>query len=74
MKLAIDAGRAGGTMTTVLNAANEAAVALFLQEKIGFLTIDELIERAMDAHVNISSPDLETILHVDAETRKTVKT
>ncbi|MFJ8063787.1 1-deoxy-D-xylulose-5-phosphate reductoisomerase [Psychrobacillus sp. NPDC096426] len=73
LKLAVDAGRAGGTMTTVLNAANEAAVALFLQEKIGFLTIDELIERAMDAHVNISSPDLETILHVDAETRKTVQ-
>ena len=52
LKLAIDAGRAGGTMTTVLNAANEAAVALFLQEKIGFLTIDELIERAMDEHTN----------------------
>ncbi|WP_144509224.1 1-deoxy-D-xylulose-5-phosphate reductoisomerase [Bacillus sp. FJAT-22090] len=73
LKLAIDAGRAGGSMTTVLNAANEAAVALFLQEKIGFLTIDELIERAMDEHVNISSPDLETILHVDTETRKTVQ-
>ncbi|MFJ5770008.1 1-deoxy-D-xylulose-5-phosphate reductoisomerase [Psychrobacillus sp. NPDC093180] len=73
LKLAIEAGRAGGTMTTVLNAANEAAVALFLQEKISFLTIDELIERAMDAHVNISSPDLETILHVDAQTRKNVR-
>ncbi|WP_313891232.1 1-deoxy-D-xylulose-5-phosphate reductoisomerase [Psychrobacillus sp.] len=73
LKLAIDAGRAGGTMTTVLNAANEAAVALFLEEKISFLTIDELIERAMDVHVNISSPDLETILHVDAETRKAVQ-
>ncbi|MEK3978045.1 1-deoxy-D-xylulose-5-phosphate reductoisomerase [Psychrobacillus sp. FSL K6-2836] len=73
LKLAIDAGRAGGTMTTVLNAANEAAVALFLQEKIGFLTIDELIERAMDEHVNISNPDLETILHVDAKTRKSVQ-
>ena len=73
LKLAYDAGRAGGTMTTVLNAANEAAVALFLQEKISFLQIDELIERAMDEHVKISSPDLETILHVDAETRKTVQ-
>lgn len=73
LKLAIDAGRAGGTMTTVLNAANEAAVALFLQEKIGFLTIDDLIERAMDEHVNISNPDLETILHVDAKTRKSVQ-
>ncbi|WP_342600716.1 1-deoxy-D-xylulose-5-phosphate reductoisomerase [Psychrobacillus sp. FSL H8-0483] len=73
LKLAIDAGRAGGTMTTVLNAANEAAVALFLQEKIGFLMIDELIERAMDEHQVISSPDLETILHVDAQTRKSVQ-
>ncbi|WP_391208708.1 1-deoxy-D-xylulose-5-phosphate reductoisomerase [Psychrobacillus sp. L4] len=73
LKLAIDAGRAGGTMTTVLNAANEAAVALFLQEKIAFLTIDELIERAMNEHVNIARPNLETILHVDAETRKNVQ-
>ncbi|MFJ7824919.1 1-deoxy-D-xylulose-5-phosphate reductoisomerase [Psychrobacillus sp. NPDC096623] len=73
LKLAIDAGRAGGTMTTVLNAANEAAVSLFLEEKIGFLTIDELIERAMNEHVNISNPDLETILHVDVKTRKSVE-
>ena len=73
LKLAIDAGRAGGTMTTVLNAANEAAVSLFLQEKVGFLTIDELIERAMDEHTKLSNPDLETILHVDAITRKSVE-
>ena len=73
LKLAIDAGRAGGTMTTVLNAANEAAVSLFLQEMISFLTIDELIERAMDEHINHSNPDLETILHVDAITRKSVQ-
>ena len=73
LKLAIDAGRAGGSMTTVLNAANEAAVALFLQEKIEFLTIDDLIERAMDEHTVQSSPDLETILHVDAQTRKSVQ-
>lgn len=73
LKLAIEAGRAGGSMTTVLNAANEAAVALFLQEKVSFLAIDELIERAMNEHVNISSPDLETILQVDTQTRKTVQ-
>ena len=73
LKLAIDAGRVGGTMTTVLNAANEAAVALFLQEQISFLTIDELIERAMEEHKVISSPDLETILQIDAETRKNVQ-
>lgn len=73
LKLAIEAGKAGGTMTTVLNAANEAAVSLFLQEKIAFLTIDKLIERALTEHVNISNPNLETILHVDAETRKNVQ-
>ena len=73
LKLAIDAGRAGGTMTTVLNAANEAAVSLFLKEKITFLEIDELIERAMDEHSNVSSPDLDTILFVDSQTRKNVQ-
>lgn len=72
LKLAYDAGRAGGTMLTAMNAANEAAVALFLQEKITFLQIEELIERVMDSHSNILLPDLETILHVDSETRKTV--
>lgn len=73
LKLAFDAGKMGGTMTTALNAANEQAVAMFLNEEIKFLQIEELIERAMDNHEVISSPDLETILHVDAETRKSVK-
>ena len=73
LKLAYDAGRAGGTMLTAMNAANEAAVALFLQEKITFLQIEECIERIMDAHENILLPDLETILHVDSETRKIVQ-
>ncbi len=72
LKLAIDAGRAGGTMTTVLNAANEAAVGLFLQEKIKFLEIDELIEKAMQEHQIIQNPDLDTILHVDQETRRRI--
>lgn len=73
LKLAYDAGRAGGTMTTVLNAANEAAVALFLEERISFLEIEELIERIMNEHHVVSKPDLETILHVDAETRKAIQ-
>ncbi len=72
LQLAFDAGNAGGTMTTVLNAANEQAVALFLNEKIKFLQIEEMIERAMDQHEVLANPDLETILHVDAETRKSV--
>ncbi|WP_142826555.1 1-deoxy-D-xylulose-5-phosphate reductoisomerase [Planococcus soli] len=73
LQLAFDAGIAGGTMTTVLNAANEQAVALFLNEEIKFLQIEEMIERAMDQHEVLSNPDLETILHVDSETRKSVK-
>jgi 1-deoxy-D-xylulose-5-phosphate reductoisomerase len=73
LQLAYDAGRAGGSMTTVLNAANEAAVALFLNGDIRFLQIEEFIERVMDKHVVITTPDLETILHVDAITRKAVQ-
>ena len=72
LKLAYDAGRTGGTMLTAMNAANESAVAAFLQGKIQFLQIEELIERIMLEHHNVLLPDLETILHVDAETRKTV--
>ena len=72
LRLAYEAGRMGGTILTAMNAANEAAVAAFLQGKITFLEIDETIERVMQAHSNILVPDLETILHVDNETRKTV--
>ena len=73
LKLAYEAGRTGGTILTAMNAANEAAVALFLQEKITFLQIEECIERVMDTHDNILLPDLQTILHVDSETRKIVQ-
>lgn len=72
LKLAYEAGRTGGTILTAMNAANEAAVKLFLQEKIAFLEIEEIIERIMDSHNNVLQPDLETILHVDKETRKKV--
>lgn len=73
LQLAYDAGRAGGSMTTVLNAANEAAVALFLNGDISFLKIEDCIERVMDKHTVINMPDLEMILHVDANTRKAVQ-
>lgn len=72
LKLAYDAGRMGGTVLTAMNAANEAAVALFLQEKITFLQIEECIERVMNDHNNVLLPDLETILHVDVQTRNIV--
>ena len=56
-----------------MNAANEAAVSLFLQEKITFLEIEDVIERVMNEHNNILLPDLETIIAVDSETRKVVQ-
>ena len=73
LKLAYEAGRTGGTILTAMNAANEAAVAAFLQGKIQFLQIEEIIERVMNEHQNSLLPDLETILHVDIETRKIVQ-
>jgi 1-deoxy-D-xylulose-5-phosphate reductoisomerase len=73
LDFAYQAGKMGGTILTVMNAANEAAVGAFLQEKIKFLEIEDIIEKMMNDHVNIQHPDLETILHVDKETRKTVQ-
>lgn len=66
---AYEAGKAGGTLPAVLNAANEAAVELFLNEKISFLEIENVIEQAMIHHSIQRSPDLETILGVDREIR-----
>ncbi len=74
MDLAYAAGRAGGTMTAVLNAANEQAVALFLEEKIHYLEISKVIEQVCDRHrtdLN-SAPNLEEILAVDQWARTAV--
>jgi 1-deoxy-D-xylulose-5-phosphate reductoisomerase len=75
MELAYAAGRAGGTMPAVLNAANEEAVALFLDERIHFLDIARLIERACDRHRSdlTAQPRLEDVLAVDAWARRTVR-
>ena len=74
MKLAYGVGRTGGSMTAVLNAANEQAVALFLEEKIQFLEIPQLIERVCDRHqVDLcSEPSLDDILTVDRWARQAV--
>jgi 1-deoxy-D-xylulose-5-phosphate reductoisomerase len=76
MQLAYAAGRAGGTMPAVLNAANEQAVALFLDEKIGFLDIPRVIETVCDRHhaQNRSTPTLEDILESDRWARQEVLT
>ncbi|XP_061354095.1 1-deoxy-D-xylulose 5-phosphate reductoisomerase, chloroplastic [Gastrolobium bilobum] len=72
MNLAYAAGRAGGTMTGVLSAANEKAVEMFIDEKIGYLDIFKVVELTCEKHQNelISSPSLEEIIHYDLWARK----
>ncbi len=72
MGLAYAAGRAGGSMPAVLNAANEQTVALFLAEKIKFLDIPRLIEQVCDRHENSAQPTLEDILAADRWARELV--
>jgi 1-deoxy-D-xylulose-5-phosphate reductoisomerase len=70
--LAREAALAGGTLPAVLNAANEVAVAAFLEGRIGFLDIPRLVERALTAHAPIAHPSLDEILAVDEEVRDVV--
>lgn len=74
MQLAYAAGRAGGCMPAVLNAANEQAVALFLEERISFLDIPRLIEQTCDRYQtqNRAIPTLKDILSADQWARQTV--
>ena len=66
LKLAYDAQRIGGSMPTVYNAANEKAVGLFLDRKIAYLQIPELIREAMEQHKVIENPNVEEILETEA--------
>ena len=66
--LALEACAVGGSMPTVMNAANEYAVAKFLQKDIGFLQIYDMIELAMKKHHTIKNPDLTQILETERET------
>jgi 1-deoxy-D-xylulose-5-phosphate reductoisomerase len=72
LAFAFDAGKVGGSMPTVLNAANEAAVAAFLNGQISFLQIEDLIEKAMQKHELIPLPELDAIRQIDRETRLNV--
>jgi 1-deoxy-D-xylulose-5-phosphate reductoisomerase len=74
LQYAFDSGKIGGTMPTVLNAANEVAVAAFLSGDITFLQIEEFIERSLDKHESIANPSLEQIQEVDQLTRNFVQT
>ncbi len=66
LKLAYEAFKAGGSMPTVFNAANEKAVSMFLAGKIRFLDIADIIGKAMDAHGAIENPSLEQILETES--------
>jgi 1-deoxy-D-xylulose-5-phosphate reductoisomerase len=72
MELAYAAGRAGGTMPAVLNAANEQVVELFLQERVRYVQIADLIKHVCDRHNLISKPELEDILEADKWARNAV--
>ena len=68
LKLAYEAGRAGGTLPVVFNAANEKAVGKFLKGEISYLTIIDMIEESMKAHRRIADPTVEEILEAEKET------
>lgn len=67
LKLAMEAGTKGGNMTTAFNAANEKAVAMFLDRKISYLQITEIIEAAMNNCSFIENPDVEQILATEQD-------
>lgn len=73
LPLAMEAARAGGSMPTVFNAANEKAVAFFLQRKIRFLDIYTIIEDAMERHEVVSNPTVEEILKIEQEIYKRIE-
>ncbi len=73
LPLAYQAMKKGGNMPTIFNAANEAAVALFLQEKISYLKITEIIEECMQHSTYIESPGVEQILATEAEVRERIE-
>lgn len=73
LKLAFAAAEAGGSMPTVFNAANEKAVSLFLNGKISFLQIADLIEMCMASHTVIPAPDVEGILAAEQETYEKIE-
>lgn len=67
LSLAYEAGRRGGTLPTVLNAANELAVKKFLHRDISYLTITDMIEAAMEQHKIVENPSVDEILHAEQE-------
>jgi 1-deoxy-D-xylulose-5-phosphate reductoisomerase len=73
LRLAYEAGKIGGTMPAVLNAANEVAVEEFLQRRLSFRDIPVVIEQVMEDHVTVDNPTLDDILNADIWARETVR-
>ena len=73
LSLAFEAGTTGGSLPTVFNAANELAVSLFLDRRIGYLTITDMIESAMRYHKTVKNPDVDQILAAERETYEYIK-
>ena len=73
LRLGYEVVEKGGTMGATLNAANEIAVQAFIERKIKFTDITELVERVMNKHNFIKDPDLEDIMHADNYARKETK-
>ncbi len=71
LRLALEAGESGGTMPAVLSAADEVAVSLFLDGRIGFLDIPRLLEDTLGRHSRVENPSLDDILAADAWARQT---
>lgn len=72
LALAYKVGRQGGIMPAIFNAANEAAVALFLDRKISFLEIETIIEKAISSFSNVLNPTLEEIIEIDMIVKKKI--
>lgn len=73
LPLAMEASGRGGSMPTVFNAANEKAVGMFLNRKIGFLDIYSIIEEAMERHKVIENPDVDEITGIEQETYRWIE-
>ena len=73
LRLAYEAGRAGGSLPTVFNAANELAVSKFLNREIRYLEIPEIIGECMRNHKNIMNPSVEEILETEQEVYKQIE-
>lgn len=73
LKYAFEAGKIGGTMPAVLNAANEVLVSAFLSDKINYLDISRIVKETMDSHTLIKNPDIYEILEVDKSVKEKVR-